>query len=107
MRVIGIIRIIGLIEQAAGRSLCIICKCPAVGHDILGDYAGLPKVGMFVRIFVETAGENLIEVTAGDDIVALFVFRLNELTKLLGLGYFALTVVICLKVQINYDELPI
>ena len=60
---------------------------------------------MLVGVFVKSAGEYLIKVAAGNDIVALFVFRLDKLTKLLCLRYFALTVVICLKVEINDDEM--
>ena len=60
---------------------------------------------MRVGVFVKPVGEYLIEVAAGDDIVALFVLGLNKLTQLLCLRDLALAVVISLQVEIYDNEL--
>ena len=105
LSVLGVRRVIGLVEEPAARRFEIVRKRPALRHDILAYSARLPQILVRVGVFVKPVGEYLIEVTAGDDIVALFVFRLNKLTQLLCLRDLALAVVISLQVEIYDDKL--
>ena len=105
--VLGIIcigGIIRLVEQTAARSFKVVCKRPALGHDVVGNNARLPVFLVRVGEGVKSAGEDLVKVAAGNDIVALLVFALDKLTKLLGLGDLALAVVVCLEVEVNDDK---
>ena len=87
--VLGVFRIERLIEETAARNIEVICHLPALRHDILGDRAGGPEIRVERRILIEAAGEGLVEVASGYDIIALFLFGLNKFTKLLCLGNFA------------------
>ena len=102
-----VIRVIGLIVQAAGRHGVVIYEAPALGQKLLLQNAGNPQGGILHRIFFKGAGEGLIEVAAGDYIVALFVFRLQKFTKHFCLGGLALAVVVGFEVQVHYNELGV
>lgn len=99
----GVIR---LIQKTAGGRFKVMGKLPALAgeHGIVQN-AGRPKLGVLIGECVQPAGENLIKISAGNDIVALFVFRFYKLAQLLGLGDFALAVVIRFKVEIDEHEL--
>ena len=60
---------------------------------------------MRIRIDVEAAGENLVEVSAGDHIVAFFILAEDEFPELICLGDLALTAVIGLQVEIDEHKL--
>ena len=105
LRVCGIARIIGLVQQAAGGGAGVIGEVPALGKKAVVQNTGGPERGIEDRIGLETAGEGLVEIAAGDDIVALLIFALNELAQLIGLGDFALPAVVGLEVEIDEYEL--
>ena len=60
---------------------------------------------MRVGVYIERAGEDLVEIAAGDHIVALLVFALDKIAQLLGLGDLALAVVIGLEMEVHKAEL--
>ena len=105
---LGVLRIargVGLVQQAAGRHGQVICQRPAFGGSVLREDARLPVFGVGVRVNVKAAGENLIEVPARDDVVALLILGLDELAQLLCLGDLALAVVIGFEMQIDEHKL--
>ena len=60
---------------------------------------------MRVGIGVQCTGEFLVEISTGDDIVTLFIFRLNEFLKLIGLCDFAAAIVISFQMKIHYHKI--
>lgn len=105
--VLGVRRVIRLVEKAAARRFEIVRKRPALRHDILAYRARFPQILVRVGVFLKPIGENLIEVAAGYNIVALFVLGLNKLTQLLCLRDLALAVVISLQMEIYDNKLAV
>ena len=67
LRVLGVVGVIGLVEQTAGGRFQIVGEAPVLaGQNLLVERAGRPEVGMVVGVFVQPAGEDLVEVPAGD-----------------------------------------
>ena len=61
LRVGGIARIIGLVQQAAGGGAGVIGEVPALGKKAVIQNPGGPERGIEDRIGLETAGEGLVE----------------------------------------------
>ena len=77
--------VIGLIEQAAGRNAQVVLELKALRQQVVIKLSGQPLLLMGVRVSLKRAGEALVKVSAGDDVVALTVLALYKLTKLLCL----------------------
>lgn len=90
--------VIGLVVEAAGRRGRVVGKVPAVGQHAVVECAGRPEIGVLDRVLVQPAGERLVEVAAGDDVVALGVFLFEERFERGGLRGLAFAVVIRLQV---------
>ena len=104
LRVFGIRRVVGLVQQAAGRNGSVEGKAPIADVRRVQN-AGDP--GFHVdRIGVQRAGEGLIPVAARDNVVALGVFLVQQAKKLLGLSLLPLAVVIGLQMEVDQNELP-
>ena len=99
--------IIGLVVEAAGRRGRVVGKVPAIGQHAVVECAGRPEIGVLDRVLVQPAGERLVEVAAGDDVVALGVFLLEERFERGGLRGLAFAVVIRLQVEVDEHELSV
>ena len=60
---------------------------------------------MIVRPDRQAAGKELVKIAAGNHIVAVQVFLLQQIHQLSGLSDFTLAVVIGLQVQVHQDQL--
>ena len=99
--------VIGLVVEAAGRCGRVVGKAPAVGQHAVVERAGRPEVVVLDRVLVQPAGERLVEVAAGDDVVALGIFLLEERLERGGLRGLALAVVIRLQMEVDEHELHV
>ena len=100
-----IVLVVGLVEQTAAWRIEVVGERPAVGQQVLVEHSRRPQLRIDYRVNVKASGEDLIEVPARDDVVALFVLARYEVAQLICLGYLALAVVVGLKVEIHEHEL--
>ena len=99
---IGVARIIRHVEQTAAGRFGIKSKLPALAREVrVVQCARRPERRVLHGIDGQCTGEGLVEVSAGDDIVTRLVLLSKELRQHLGLCGLALTVVICLKMEID------
>ena len=94
-----------LIERAAGRMGIVHDKLPFVGEGALVELAAVPAAFVFRVHAVVGARESLVEIAAGDDIIALICLFLQNLPEHLCLRRFALAAVVGFQVQIDAHEL--
>ena len=103
-----IIWIIRPVQRSAAGNRVVHQELPAFRELAFVQQAAFPETITLQRIHgCVSAGEGLIEIAAGDDIISFVVFLLKEAFQDFCLLNFALAAVVCLQMQVYKDELPV
>ena len=103
----GVCRIVRLVQQPAAGYPVVTDEEPAglVGQLAVLQHPGLPQLGQDDGVVLQAPGEELVEVAAGDHVIALLILGFDEVSELPGLGDLALAAVIGLQVQVHQHQL--